>query len=110
MTSTKEYYNTNTGYIVSPGSAFLYEVSIYKLYKNRAECWGSTFYKSNKPLIIKNKSIYFKKDNYTIGKFIDWLEAPIEFINNNNFKLIDLNERKRKSSTRNTSRRKLSKN
>lgn len=97
-------YLTDNGYIITAGSTFLYEVSVYKIYKKRAECWGSKFYKTNKPINIKKKDSYRRLNGFVIAKFIDWLEAPEEYIINNNLKLVEENVRKRTASTRKRSR------
>lgn len=65
---------------ITIGDSFEYEISIYKIYKNRLEYHGSKFIKSIKPLNIKNKAIYKRTKDYIIGKFIDWIKAPEDYI------------------------------
>lgn len=88
-------YSTGTGYYIVEGPSFLYEISIYRIFKNRAECLDSKFITSSKPLKIVKNAIYKRYPNYTLAKFIDWLEAPIDYIKSNNFKLIDVRAGKR---------------
>ena len=97
-------YSTRTGYYITAGLYFLYEISIYRIFKDRAECLGSKFYKLKNPLNIKKKALYKRTSNCVYGKFIDWITAPEDYILNNNFKLIE-NVRTRKNS-RNKNRQK----
>ena len=90
---------TAIGHFITEGDCFLYEIGIYKIWKNRAECIYSKFYKFDKPLNIKKKTIYLKNKDYTILKFIDWLQAPKEYIINNNLKLIQYVKRTRRKRT-----------
>lgn len=98
-------YSTGTGYHITVGLYFLYEISIYRIFKDRAECLGSKFYKLKKPLCIKKKSLYKRDSNCVYGKFIDWITAPEEYIINNNFKLLE-NVRTNRKNSRNKNRQK----
>lgn len=94
-------YATKTGDFITEGDCFLYEIGMYRIYKNRAECIYSKFYKLNKPLEIKKKTIYLKKHDYVLLKFIDWLKAPKEYISINNLKQVHYVKRiRRKRTTR----------
>jgi len=73
---------------------FVYEISFYKILKNRLEYYGSKFLYLDYPLTIKRKSIYNYKENYIVGKFIDWLKAPKDYIINNKLPKLKLNVRK----------------
>lgn len=57
---------------------FLYEVSIYKYWKNGFCLLGNKFFKTNKPLRQYNNFKYFKE--YFVEKEVSLLGAPIEFI------------------------------
>lgn len=74
---------------------YLYELSIYRAYKNRYECQGSKFLTSPKPLKFKPE-IREKHDNYFEIKCVDFLGAPIEFIKENNLPIYECKKRKRK--------------
>ena len=70
--------------------SFIYEVNLYRIFKDRAECVGSQHYSTEKP----------------IGKFKEcetWIGAPMSYIESNGFKLYDKNGEKGK---RKTSRKK----
>lgn len=93
---TIDGYIAPNGDWIKEGKYFTYEVSIYKISKNRLEYYGSKYYSFNNPINIKKKAIYKKCIGYTIGKFIDWITAPKDFIIKNNLHKIDPNVRKRK--------------
>lgn len=81
---------------------FLYEVSLYKIWKDRAECVGSQFYVADTPLAIKKETISKKVEDYRLVKFITWLSAPLDYLMQNNFKLVtdESTRRTRKSRTK----------
>lgn len=94
-------YINKDGFEITPMPYFLYEVSICKYSKNSFETLCSTFYKSSKPIKVP-KPIYEKrpkkdKRGYFYAKFVDWLGAPMSYINNSNFKKVEnvSNTRKR---------------
>lgn len=93
-------YLTHDGYPITVGEQFVYEVSIYKIYKKRVECIGLKKYYFDKPIKIKKHSVYIKRKDYTLCKFLDWLKAPIDYIIKQNFKILEPYVRKRKNSTR----------
>ena len=81
---------------------FLYEVSLYKIWKDRAECVGCQFYASNTPLEVKKETISKKVEDYRLVKYITWLSAPLDYLVQNDYKLVtnENTRRKRKSGTR----------
>lgn len=81
---------------------FLYEVSLYKVWKDRAECVGSQFYVADTPLTIVKEAISKKVEDYRLVKFITWLSAPLDYLMQNNFKLVtdESTRRTRKSRTK----------
>lgn len=98
--STQSVYS-NKQYKLTEYPKFLYEVSLYKIWKDRVECIGSKFYIAEKPLKIKKDTISKKVEDYLLVKYITWLSAPLDYLMQNNFKLV-VNEnarRKRKPST-----------
>ena len=69
---------------------FLYEVCEYKLAKNMASILASKYYKSDKPLTIKQEEVILKKTKeYTIVKMIDIVGATKEFIEENKLPLYE---------------------
>lgn len=68
--------------------SFVYEVSLYKIFKDRVELAGSRLYSSPKKISIKKETLYKKTKEYTLMKCIDWLAAPKEFIIENNLNII----------------------
>ena len=81
-------YLTGTGSKISVADSFLYEVSVYKVYKDRFECLGSKYYSSNNYLNIKKSCKIKKYKDFNISIFVDWVGAPKEYIIENKFELI----------------------
>lgn len=99
--STQNVYS-NKQYKLTEYPKFLYEVSLYKIWKDRAECVGSRFYAADIPLTIKKETISKKVEDYRLVKFITWLSAPLDYLMQNNFKLVtdESTRRTRKSRTK----------
>ena len=99
--STQNVYS-NKQYKLTEYPKFLYEVSLYKIWKDRAECVGSQFYAADTPLTIKQETISKKVEDYRLVKFITWLSAPLDYLMQNNFKLVtdESTRRTRKSRTK----------
>ena len=91
--TTVSYLN-NLGERIEQAKTFIYEVSTYKHYKNRAECVNSKFIKSPTPIKIKASTISRKEKDYILTKDIVMIAAPIEYIKENRFKLFELNTKK----------------
>lgn len=71
---------------VSPN--FVYEVSLYQIYKDRVEGVGNQFYAFDKPFTSK-EVIAKKYQDSVVVKFFTWLSAPLDYLVENNFKLIN---------------------
>lgn len=99
--STQNVYS-NKQYKLTEYPKFLYEVSLYKIWKDRAECVGSQFYVADTPLTIVKETISKKVEDYRLVKFITWLSAPLDYLMQNNFKLVtdESTRRTRKSRTK----------
>lgn len=99
--STQNVYSDKQ-YKLTEYPKFLYEVSLYKIWKDRAECVGSQFYVADTPLTIKKEAISKKVEDYRLVKFITWLSAPLDYLMQNNFKLVtdESTRRTRKSRTK----------
>lgn len=95
--STQNVY-FNKQYKLTEYPKFLYEVSLYKVWKDRAECVGSQFYAADKPLDIKKETTSTKVEDYRLIKFITWLSAPLDYMLSNGFTLYDESDTKRKPS------------
>lgn len=67
---------------------FVYLESIYILLKNRAELYSEKFYKSNNPIKLTKKSTLVKNKKYKLYRFLDLIEAPLEYLINNKFKKV----------------------
>lgn len=93
-TSVQSIY-TNGKIYLSEFSKFLYEVQLYKIYKDRIECSGNEFRISDK--YISTKNVYIKKEDYTLAKIITWLGAPLDYLQTNNYKLCDESNRIKRS-------------
>lgn len=92
----------NKQYKLTEYPKFLYEVSLYKVWKDRAECIDNQFYIADKPLEIKKETISKKIEDYILVKYITWLSAPLDYLVKNGFKLVtnENTRRTRKSSPR----------
>lgn len=77
---------------------YLYEVSIYKIYKDRVETIGNKFYKTDN--YIKVKSAHKKYKDYILAKFVNLIGAPIDFINTYNLKLVEKNAKRRSKTSK----------
>lgn len=82
--STQNVYS-NKQYKLTEYPKFLYEVSLYKIWKDRAD---SQFYAAEKPLTIKKETISKKVKDYMLVKYITWLSAPLDYLLSNGFKLV----------------------
>lgn len=67
---------------IEPAKYFVYEVIIYKLFKDRVELIGNKLYSFKKELHIKKHTKYYKTKDYILMKSIDLLYAPQEYIDN----------------------------
>lgn len=74
---------------------FLYEVSIYKITKNMAALMASQFYKSDKPLTIKNDVTVKKYKDYSIVRYVDVLGVTEEFVEENNLPIYEPKNKKK---------------
>ena len=81
---------------------FLYEVSLYKIWKDRVESHGSKFFASEQPLKFK-ETTSVKVEDYRLVKYITWLSAPLDYMLNNGFELYDESNSKRKPAAKRTS-------
>lgn len=99
--STQNVYSDKQ-YKLTEYPKFLYEVSLYKIWKDRAECVGSQFYVADTPLTMVKETISKKVEDYRLVKFITWLSAPLDYLMQNNFKLVtdESTRRTRKSRTK----------
>lgn len=80
--------------IITESEKFIYEVSIYRVQKNRFNCVVSKQYILNHP--VKKTGLLIKKYNKDIIliKYIDLLSAPRSFIDENNLKIYESNRTK----------------
>lgn len=81
-------YLSGTGSKISIMDSFVYELSVYKVFKDRAECLGSKYYSSPKELKIKKDCKIKKYKDFSICIYIDWIGAPKQYIVDNNLELI----------------------
>ena len=72
--------------IVELNPTFVYELTIYKYWKNGVSIEGSKLYLSDKLLRVKNRLVTKKYDDYTIEQDIALIGVPIEFIKENKLK------------------------
>lgn len=94
----KVYYNRQ--YKLTEYPKFLYEVSLYKIWKDRAECVGNQFYIANKPLDIGKDTVIKKVEDYKLVKYITWLSAPLDYMLDNGFTLYNESDIKRQPGSR----------
>ena len=79
---------SNKQYKLTEYPKFLYEVSLYKIWKDRTECIDSQFYIADRPLEVKKETVSKKVKDYVLVKYITWLSAPLDYLLSNGFKLI----------------------
>ena len=96
--STQNVYS-NKQYKLTECPKFLYEVSLYKRWKDRVECVDNQFYAADSPLKLKNETIFKKMEDYRLVKCTTWLSAPLDYMLSNGFTLYDESNRKRKPSS-----------
>ena len=84
---------------VSEGKKFLYEVCLYKDYKDRVELIDNRFYSSNNP-ISYNPYKAIKMDGYVLVKTISWLEAPLDYLISNGFREVEDNAYNKRRKTK----------
>lgn len=75
---------------------FIYEVSIYKIFKDRVELAGTKLYSSNSKITIKKETIYKKRKKCIFMKSIEWIAAPKSFIEENHLNIIEPCQKLRK--------------
>jgi len=107
-------YLTLDGSRIFPASAFIYEVTTYKLFnskqaapsKGRAELVDSKFFVTSKPLTtLKYRAI--KKKDYLLEQSVAWLGAPMSYILDNNLTIYDPKKKKNEKGYCNVQKRKL---
>lgn len=79
--------------------SFIYEVNLYRIFKDRAECVGSQHYSTNKPIGKFKECKTIKTKTCTYMKCVAWIGAPMSYIESHGFKLYDNNGEKRKRKT-----------
>lgn len=65
---------------------YLYEFTIYKIYKRRFVLLSSKYYKSDTFLNIKESKVIKRFNKFSIIAFVTLLGTPKEFIEQNNLK------------------------
>lgn len=106
-------YLTSDGSRIFPASAFIYEVTTYKLFNNkqakpskgRAELVNSKFFASSKPLTMLGNKIV-RNPEYTLEMSIAWIGAPIQYILDNKLPIYDPKKKKNEKGHRNVQKRK----
>lgn len=81
-TSLKIY--TNGASYLYCSSRFVYEVTNYRIYKDRVELAGSKFFGSDRPLIVPPTK-YKRTKEFTLIKEIEWIAAPKEYLIKNKY-------------------------
>lgn len=69
------------GELISVAPTFIYELCVYKYWKNGYCILGSKLYKSNKLLNVEKNFIIKKYEDCTIVKEINLIGAPQSFVN-----------------------------
>lgn len=106
-------YLTLDGSRIYPASAFLYEVSTYKILnskqatpqKGRAELVNSKFFITSKPLTMLGYKAIKNKD-YLLEMSITWIGAPMPYILDNKLPIYDPKKKKNEKGHRNVQKRK----
>ena len=106
-------YLTSDGSRIYPASAFLYEVTTYRIFNNkqtlpqkgRAELVNSKFFTSSKPLVTLGYKVVKTKD-YLLEMTIAWIGAPMPYILDNKLPIYDPKKKKNEKGHRNVQKRK----
>ena len=78
----------------SVNDGFIYSVDVYLVYPDRSELHSSKYIKANKE-IKKYKSCVFKKmDGYKMIKYVNFIAAPLSYLEENNFKKLEIYDRR----------------
>lgn len=84
--NTVKVYLKNTQE-VKVTSRFIYNVSVYKIWKNGASLIEEKYYSSSEPLKLNKISKILHKENYLIQRFVDLIGATEEYLINKGYKL-----------------------
>lgn len=79
---------------------FLYEVNLYRIFKNRSELLSTRYYKSDLFLKIDEYKVVKQLPNFKIIRFISLLGVPESFIKENHLKQYTLYEKRKNRNTR----------
>ena len=92
----------------SESDKFVYSIDIYKVWKTGFAIQDSKYVASNKE-ILKYKSCVVKQfDGYKLIKYVEFIAAPLDYLNNNHFKKVEvydkreLRKREREKKSKNT--------
>lgn len=88
--STSVVLYENNGNVIQVNDKFIYEDSIYKVFKEGIALFDTKYYTSNKPIKLKKKDLTTKKKGKTeyLVRFFTLEFAPEEYLINNGFKKI----------------------
>lgn len=86
MTTSAVLYEKN-GEIVQANDKFIYEDSIYKVFKGGISLWEEKYYSTNKPLKLKKKDFTNrkKKDTEYLVRYLTLEFAPEKWLIENNY-------------------------
>ncbi len=76
---------------------FLYEFTIYKIYKKGFLLLSSKYYKSDNLLNVKESKVIKRFNKFSIVAFVTLLGTPKEFIEQNNLKEFEYEKRKNRN-------------
>lgn len=70
--------------VLRVASAFIYEVNLYKYYKDRVEVVDTKYFSASAPIKDKKDESSKLKD-CTLVKCVTWVAAPLDYLIENNF-------------------------
>lgn len=106
--TVQESFLTSNGSRIYPAPFFLYEVTTYKLFRDkhggRAELVNSKFFKASKPLTTLDYKAIKTKD-YLLEMTVTWIGAPMQYITDNNLSIYDPKKKKNEKGRSNVRKR-----
>ena len=80
---------------------FLYEVNLYRIFKNRSDLISTRYYKSDKFLKINECKVVKQLSNFKIVRFIDLIGSPEFFVKENYLSKFELLKNKKHEKRKN---------
>ena len=86
----------STNEVLRVAERFLYEITLYKDYKDRSELVDSRFYSASRPVRYKSPVI-MKMGDYILVKCVTLLEAPEDYLSLNGYVEYNADNKRRRT-------------